>query len=144
MLFCLTQVIFVKSGKHTFGKGYFWSGCDNDTKAGLEIGGIAVGDIINHTAFHYEAIQTPNQQQLKEQNSNLLQHYAHLLIERKDELATFSSLLAVDCYFSKHSFVDNMLKNTDFNIISRLRDDAVLLYPYMGATTGKKRTSASL
>lgn len=127
-----------KSGKHTFGKGYFWSGCDNDTKAGLEIGGIAVGDIINHTAFHYEAIQTPNQQQLKEQNTTLLQHYAHLLIERKDGLAAFSSLLAVDCYFSKHSFVDNMLQNTDFNIISRLRDDAVLLYQYTGPTTGKR------
>lgn len=114
------------------------SGCDNDTKAGLEIGGIAVGDIINHTAFHYEAIQTPNQQQIKEQNTTLLQHYAHLLIERKDGLAAFSSLLAVDCYFSKHSFVDNMLQNTDFNIISRLRDDAVLLYQYTGPTTGKR------
>lgn len=83
MLFSSTQVTFHKSGKHTFGKGYFWSGCDNDTKAGLEIGGIAVGDIINHTAFHYEAIQTPNEQQLKEQNTTLLQHYARLLIEKR-------------------------------------------------------------
>ena len=143
MPYYLIQAIFVKvantpSEKVIFAGPPVRSGCDNDTKAGLEIGGIALGDVINHTAFHYEAIQTPNQEKLKEQNTNLLQHYAHLLIERKDELAAFSSLLAVDCYFSKRSFVDNILEKTDFNIISRLRDDAVLYYLYTGQATGKR------
>jgi hypothetical protein len=54
-----------KSGKHTFGKGLYWSGCDSSMKQGLEIGGIAVGDIVNHTAFHYEAVQTPTTATLK-------------------------------------------------------------------------------
>jgi hypothetical protein len=60
-----------KSGKFTFGKGRFWSGCDNESKSGLEIGGIAVGGVEHHTAFHYEAIQTPNAESLKLAGKNL-------------------------------------------------------------------------
>jgi len=40
-----------KSGKHTFQKGCFWSGCAKSMKEGLEISGIAIGDVDNHTAF---------------------------------------------------------------------------------------------
>ena len=29
-----------KTGKHTPGLGYFWSGCASKTKWGLEIGGV--------------------------------------------------------------------------------------------------------
>ena len=75
-----------KSGKSTFGKGRFWSGCDNQSKLGLEIGGIAIGDIEHHTAFHYEAIQTPNAESLKLLGKNLIDHYADLIIKRKEEL----------------------------------------------------------
>jgi hypothetical protein len=96
-------------------------------KQGLEIGGIAVGDVLNHSAFHYEATQTPTSNNLKENNKTLLQHYADLIIERKDELIKFSHLLAVDAYFSKKNYVDSILSHTEFHIISRLRDDAVLL-----------------
>ena len=54
-----------KSGKNTFQKGYFWSGCAKSMKEGLEISGVAVGDVDNHTAFHLEAVQTPNKQSLE-------------------------------------------------------------------------------
>lgn len=127
-----------KSGKSTFGKGRFWSGCDNQTKLGLEIGGIAVGDVEHHTAFHYEAIQTPNAGDLKLSGKNLLDHYANIIIERKEELIKFSSYLAVDAYFSKKSYVDKILENTDFTLISRLRDDAVMYYIFEGQPTGKR------
>jgi len=49
-----------KSGKHTPGVGWYWSGCANRAKWGLEIGGLAAIDIDNHTAFHLEAVQTLN------------------------------------------------------------------------------------
>jgi len=49
-----------KSGKKTPGVGWYWSGCANQSKWGLEIGGLAAIDIDNHTAFHPEAIQTLN------------------------------------------------------------------------------------
>jgi hypothetical protein len=47
-----------KSGKKTPGVGWYWFGCANRAKWGLEIGGIAAIDIDNHTAFHLEAVQT--------------------------------------------------------------------------------------
>jgi hypothetical protein len=127
-----------KSGKSTFGKGRFWSGCDNQSKLGLEIGGIAVGDVEHHTAFHYEAVQTPNAESLKKLGINLIDHYAEIIIKRKAELAVFSKYLAVDAYFSKKNYVDKILDNTDFDIISRLRDDAVMYYIFDGPPTGKR------
>lgn len=127
-----------KSGKHTFGKGLYWSGCDSSMKQGLEIGGIAVGDIVNHTAFHFEAIQTPTSTALKLAGKTLLEHYADLLIERKDSLLQFSDLLAIDAYFSKRPFVDRVLEKSTFKLISRLRDDAVMYYLYTGLPTGKR------
>lgn len=127
-----------KSGKATFGKGRFWSGCDGRTQSGLEIGGIAIGDVEHHTAFHYEAIQTPNTENLKASAKNLIDHYAQIIIDRKDELVKFSKYLAVDAYFSKKSYVDKLLEKTDFDIISRLRDDAVMYYVFEGQPSGKR------
>lgn len=127
-----------KSGKNTFQKGYFWSGCANSMKEGLEISGIAIGDVDNHTAFHLEAVQTPNKQSLEADSSNLLKHYAQLIIERKDTLQKFSNHIALDAYFSKKSFVDDITEETTLNVISRLRSDSVLQYQYLGEKTGKR------
>jgi hypothetical protein len=127
-----------KSGKNTFQKGYFWSGCAKSMKEGLEISGIAIGDVDNHTAFHLEAVQTPNKQSLEADSSNLLKHYAQVIIQRKDTLQRFSNHMALDAYFSKKSFVDDITENTVLNIISRLRSDSVLQYLYLGEKTGKR------
>jgi len=126
-----------KSGKHTFQKGYFWSGCAKSMKEGLEISGMAIGDVDKHTAFHLEAVQTPNKQSLEAESSNLLKHYAQVIIERKDTLEKISNYICLDAYFSKKSFVDDILEKTELNIISRLRSDSVLYYLYQGEKTGK-------
>ena len=47
-----------KSGKHTPGLSYFWSGCAGRNKKGLEIGGFGALDIINNTCMHLCAYQT--------------------------------------------------------------------------------------
>ncbi len=47
-----------KSGKHIYGLSYFYSGCAQAMKKGLEIAGLAAVDVWNHTAFHYHACQT--------------------------------------------------------------------------------------
>jgi len=49
-----------EAGKKTPGVGMYWSGCANQAKWGLEIGGLAAIDIDNHIAFHLEAVQTLN------------------------------------------------------------------------------------
>lgn len=115
-----------KSGKATSGVGYYWSGVAGKSKWGLEISGIAAIDIDNHTAFHLEAVQTPN-----DLSESLLEHYAKTIIQRKEQLLCISKYVVADAYFSKHGFV-SILSNNGFETVSRLRDDADLQYKYIG------------
>lgn len=116
-----------KSGKATPGVGWYWSGCAGKVKWGLEIGGLAAIDIDNHTAFHLEAVQTPNDLEA----GGLVEHYADVLIGRKEHLRAISKYVVADAYFSKHGFVAKLCEN-EFELVSRLRDDAHLQYRFKG------------
>jgi hypothetical protein len=116
-----------KSGKSTPGVGWYWSGCAKKSKWGLEMGGIAAIDIDNHTAFHLEAVQTPNDLG----STTLLDHYSSVLVERKQSLLSVSKYLVADAYFSKQPFVTKLCES-GFQVVSRLRDDAHLQYLYRG------------
>ena len=116
-----------KSGKATPGVGWYWSGCAGKAKWGLEIGGIGVIDIDNHTGFHLEAVQTPNDLG----PHSLVDHYAQVIIQRKDTLLPVSPYVVADGYFSKDTFVRPLCEN-GFDVVSRLRDDADLRYKYQG------------
>ncbi len=125
-----------KSGKKTPGLGYFWSGCAGRPKWGLEIAGLAAIDIENHTAFHLEAVQT-----LADDNkdSSLVDWYANIISSRKEALGDISKIIVADAWFSKKNFVDQILK-IQMHLISRLRDDADLLYLFHGEqSSGKGR-----
>ena len=122
-----------KSGKHTPGSGYFWSGCAGRPKWGLEIGGFATIDIPNNTAMHLHCDQTLQQ----EEYSSLLSYYCALVCFHVEALKAVSDYLAVDAYFSKFPFVDGVCA-VGLQIISRLRDDADLLYPYVGPHPKRK------
>ena len=70
---------------------------------------------------------------------NLVQYYAKILIDRKKTLLSISEYVVVDAYFSKHSFVSKLCDN-NFQVVSRLRNDADLKYLYIGKKkTGKGR-----
>ena len=127
-----------KSGKHTEHMGWFWSGTSGKAMKGLEIGGLAVIDVENNTAMSLEAIQTPSAKELKQIGKSMVDHYARVIIERKEILEELSDYLAADGYFAKESFVIPILENTSLHIISKLRTDANLWYPYHGAHTGKR------
>ena len=116
-----------KSGKETHGVGYYWSGVAGSSKWGLEIGGIAAIDIDNHTAFHIEAVQTPNDLE----SQSLLGFYAQSIIERKASLQEISSYVVADAYFSKEPFTTELTEN-GFELVSRLRNDAYLRYEFTG------------
>ena len=116
-----------KSGKSTSGVGWYWSGVAGRTKWGLEIGGLAIIDIDNHTGFHLDAVQTPNTLE----PGKLLEHYSSLIIARKEQLQQISKFIVVDAYFSKEPFVSAM-NNNSFDVVSRLRTDAYLQYPFIG------------
>lgn len=126
-----------KSGKHTPNLGYFWSGCASKPLWGLEIGGIAALDFDNATAFHLEAVQTPNKHNFKQGANNQMDWYADIICGRAGALKELSNYLVVDAFFSKKGFVDKVLL-TEMQVISRLRDDADLMYLCYDAPTGKK------
>ena len=125
-----------KSGKHTPGIGYFWSGCAGAMKWGLELSALAIGDVTNHTAMHYNVTQT----QVIKGEESLLTYYANLLIEQAKDLQDLSEFLAVDAFFSKKPFVDAVC-GAGFTLITRLQNNIYLRYAYTVPVgeEGKKR-----
>jgi hypothetical protein len=126
-----------KSGKLTYGRGRFWSGSAKAAKLGLEIGGFAVVDVENNTAFHLKAWQTPGFDKPDAEQFNLLSHYASLVTENAKAFKEISNYMVADAYFSKKPFVDKVLE-AKLHFISRLRDDSVLMYKHYGTPTGKR------
>lgn len=115
-----------KSGKYTDGVDYFWSGCSNDMKWGQELCGLAAVDLTDKTALHLVAIQT-----IKEEGRSLMDYYCSIIELNSDQLHQVSDYVVVDAYFAKVGFVNRMLKS-EFHVITRLRCDQVLYYPYTG------------
>jgi hypothetical protein len=126
-----------KSGKSTYGRGRFWSGVAKATKWGLDICGFAVVDVVNNTALHLNAWQTPSADELVKRGLNLLSYYANLVVENAEKFKEFTDYMVADAYFSKKPFADAVLL-AGMHLISRLRDDSVLKYKYTGEPTGKK------
>ena len=120
-----------KSGKYTFGLNRFWSGCAQSLKWGLEISALAIGDVTNHTAFHYHATQT-----IIKEGQSQMQFYIAYISEHTKSLKKLSQYVVVDAFFAKYDFIDAIRKD-DLQVITRLRDDAALWYLYDGL---KKKT----
>ena len=126
-----------KAGKSTYGRGKYWSGVAKAAKWGLDICGFAVVDIVNNTALHLNAWQTPPAGELAAKGLNLLTYYASLVSGNAADFKEFSDYIVADAYFSKLPFVEAIL-SCGMHFISRLRDDSVLRYKYDGEPTGKK------
>ena len=97
-----------KSGKHTPGLGYYYSGVAGSYKRGLEIGSLAVIDIQQYTAYHLKSTTTPTQvsrKKKKEGDPTLVDHFLNTILESKEKLQQISDLLVVDGYFAKHKFI---------------------------------------
>lgn len=123
-----------KSGKKTYGKDWFWSGKDQQTKAGLEIGCLALVDVADAAAYSIEAVQTPS-----DMKGKLMEHYVNIVKKNIDSILPYTRYLAADGYFMKSSFIDPLLKS-GLHIITRMRPDANLSYLYTGAQkTGRGR-----
>jgi len=95
-----------KSGKATYGRSKYWSGVAKAAKWGLDICGFAVVDIVNNTALHLKAWQTPSSDELVNSGLNLLTYYARLATENAIEFKEFSNYMVADAYFSKKPVVD--------------------------------------
>jgi len=126
-----------KAGKFTFGRGKYWSGVAKAAKWGLDICGFAVVDVTLNTALHLNAWQTPSADDLVKKGLNLLTYYASLVTDNATKFKEYSDYIVADAYFSKLPFVKSVM-SASLHLISRLRDDSVLMYKYRGKPTGKK------
>jgi len=127
-----------KSGKHTPGTGYFWSGCAGKETFGLEFSGIGVVDMQDKSALHLLANQTIK----TDKNQSLLEFYAQQLISEKERFLSVSKVAVADAYFSKSPFVTPIVA-AGFTLVTRLRHDAVMRYFYLGPRKkgrGRKKT----
>lgn len=121
-----------KSGQHTPGVGYFWSGSSNSIKWGLEICGIGVVDLESNCALHYEAVQT-----IPKDGQGLLDFYQKTIIERADNLKKMSKYAVFDAYFAKKGFVSS-ISAAGLHVVTRLRNDAAI-YEFPTEPTDKTR-----
>ena len=126
-----------KSGKCTPWIGYFWSGSAGQAKRGLEILGVGLIDIDKKDCISLQAVQTPDSQTLESNDVNLVDWYLLVLESMKEKLQGVSPYVVADAYFSKINFAAG-LKEMEFHLISRFRDDAVLFYPTLEKPTGKR------
>jgi hypothetical protein len=121
-----------KSGKQTYGLGSYWSGCAGSVKRGLEICGFAAVDVNRNTAFHLNAVQTPQSKDV-----DLVQHYCELLKGNSLYFKEISNCFVADSFFAKLAVVKTVT-DLKMRLICRLRDDASLLYLNLKPKTGEK------
>lgn len=134
-----------KAGRATPGVGKYWSGCAQKALWGLEVSLLSVIDVDHRTAWHLDAVQTPEKDQRDQQGINLIDHYGQIVIWQSSHCEQLSGYLSVDGYFAKVAFVDRVCSQTKLHIISRLRQDARLRYLYTGPksqTKGRPRQYA--
>jgi hypothetical protein len=103
----------------------------------LEIGCLAFVDVINATAMHGIAVQTPSPKSLKLSGKTLVDHYAGLIETYIKDIQAVTRYLAVDGYFMKKEFIKPLLKR-GLHIITKARQDANLMYLYKGKQKGGK------
>jgi hypothetical protein len=122
-----------KSGKATPGVGKYWSGKAQQGLWGLEGGLLSVVDVVHHTAFHLDVVQTPDKAERVAKDISLAGHYAQVLIWNREHCEALSRYVAVDGYFAKADFINPVLERTSLHVLSAFRQDANLYYLYQGA-----------
>ena len=131
-----------KSGKQTYGLGRWWSGKDQCALKGLEISCLSIIDVAAGTAMSLEAVQTPSKEVLQAKKQNLVSHYVSIIKKQLPALKPMVKYLAADGYFMKRDFIVPLLAE-GLHVITKMRPDANLIYPYNGANkSGRGRPRA--
>ena len=130
-----------KSGKKTPGLDRYWSGCAGTVKRGLEILGFAqVSAGVSDARFLFAVQTLPLStrgrtpfylEHMKENRDNQTAKCLRAIFEHREQLLGISDILVGDCLFASNNFVTGAIR-LGFNVVSRLRDDAVLQYLYTG------------
>ena len=125
-----------KSGKQTFGLGYFFNGCANRAERGLEISTLAVVDVTRRCAFTLAVAQTPpgedqpTRAQVAEETR--IDFYKQQLHDQRSRLPERVKYHCVDGYFAKKKYMDEVVA-LQLHPITKLRADADCRFLYTGS-----------
>lgn len=129
-----------KSGKHSYGIDYFWSGAAGRSKKGQEISSLAIVDLDYNTAYNLSVEQTPSSSEIGKKEENRIDFYLQQIQRNQNYLRDHHIIhIATDGFYSKTRFIDGLVV-LGFHQIGRLREDANLRYLYKGPH--KKRKGA--
>ncbi len=139
-LFAQDTTFSRKSGKKTYGLDHFWNGSASKAEKGLEVSLISIVDVARNQSLALSAEQTPPQPELKkaEKNHTRIDFYLEHLARTARYFPAEVRYGVVDGFYAKRKFVDGVLK-LGYEVISKLRVDAQLLYLYEGAQKGRGR-----
>jgi len=145
-----------KSGKQTYGLGFFYDSTHAKASKGLEISNLAVIDVTDNTGYTLSAWQTPPQEEIEtlvadkdpsqsdaqeaDDKISRVDFYAHHLRRDAAHLPEDVAYLVADGYYAKIKFVEGV-RAVDLHMIGKLRHDANLRYLYDGPQKkmGRKR-----
>jgi hypothetical protein len=134
-----------KSGKHTFGLGYFFNGCASRAERGLEISALAVGDVTRRCAFTLAVAQTPPGKEKATpqpaEDETRIDFYKQQLHDHRHRLPSTVTYHCVDGYFAKKKYLDEVV-DLKLHPITKLRHDANCRFLYTGPhpkRRGRKR-----
>ena len=133
MLFAQDASFSAKSGKHTYGIDHFWNGTASKVERGLEVSVISIVDLEANQAFALSAEQTPPPLTSKKKApaATRLDFYLEHLASTASHLPAAVKYGVFDGFYAKQKFVAGVLK-LGYQVVSKLRSDANLLYLYEG------------
>src|SRR5207253_5345974 len=132
-----------KRGKQTFGLGHFFNGCAGRAERGLEISTLAVVDVTRRCAFTLAVAQTPPGKggTQAEEEETRIDFYKQQLRAQRQRLPKSVKYHAVDGYFAKQKYIDEVI-DLKLHPITKLRCDANCRFLYTGPhpqRRGRKR-----
>jgi len=129
-----------KSGKQTYGLDQFWNGCAAKVEKGLEVSLISIVDVEANQSFALSAHQTPPQPTTKqpEKTETRMDFYLEHLQQTAPYFPATVKYGVFDGAYAKWKFVTGVLK-LGYQVVSKLRADANLLYLYQGAQKPRGR-----
>ncbi len=132
-LFAQDASFSAKSGKHTYGLDHFWSGCAARAERGLEVSLISIVDVEANQGFALSAEQTRPQpeKQRTEKTPTRIDFYLEHLQRTAQYFPAEVKYGVCDGFYAKRKFVDGVCA-LNYQVVSKLRSDAQLLYLYEG------------
>ena len=129
-----------KAGKETWGKDYYWNGCESKAEKGLEFILCALIDIGKNTAYSLAAEQTPASDKTESKNKEYtrIDFYLSFIEMLRFKILTYTQYFVFDGYFTKKKFVGGIV-TMGFHFVGKLRIDANLKMLYTGEQKARGR-----